>query len=141
MAARPILVVDDEPNMRTALFEALTRQGHAVDLAENGEEALINSRPIPLIWSSPDVRMPRVDGLEVLREIKKSSAQTPVVVVSGYGTVESAVEAMREGAFDYIMKPFSLDLIEQTVSRALQSANRHAKTVISKPRPRAKDAS
>ena len=127
MAARPILVVDDEPNMRTALFEALTRQGHAVDLAENGEEALDKFKANPFDLVITDVRMPRVDGLEVLREIKKSSAQTPVVVVSGYGTVESAVEAMREGAFDYIMKPFSLDLIEQTVSRALQSANRHAK--------------
>ena len=54
-----------------------------------------------------DVRMPRKDGMTLLREIKKTSPQTPVVVVSGYGTVETAVEAMRDGAFDYILKPFS----------------------------------
>ena len=120
MASRPILIVDDEPNMRTALFEALTRQGHAVDMAENGVEALekYNSNSYDLVIT--DVRMPRLDGMELLREIKKTSPNTPVVVVSGYGTVESAVEAMRDGAFDYILKPFSLDLIEETVDRALE---------------------
>lgn len=123
MTARPILVVDDEPNMRNALFEALTRQGHAVDLAENGQEAVekFNSHPFDLVIT--DVRMPRMDGMDVLKEIKKSSPAVPVVVVSGYGTVETAVEAMREGAYDYIMKPFSLDMIEQTVQRALGLPN------------------
>ena len=131
MPPRPILVVDDEPNMRTALFEALTRQGHAVDLAENGEEAIekFNDRPFDLVIT--DVRMPRLDGMELLRRIKIASPLTPVVVVSGYGTVESAVEAMREGAFDYIMKPFSLDLIEETVDRALSRT-----TCVPKIRPR-----
>jgi two-component system response regulator FlrC len=119
MPARPILVVDDEPGMRSALFEALTRQGHAVDLAENGAEAIEKFKANPFDLVITDVRMPYMDGMEVLREVKKTSNQTPVVVVSGYGTVESAVEAMREGAFDYILKPFSLDLIEETVERAL----------------------
>ena len=123
MPANPILVVDDEPNMRNALFEALTRQGHAVDLAENGLEALEKFRTHPFDLVITDVRMPRLDGMEVLREVKKSSADTPVVVVSGYGTVETAVEAMRQGAFDYILKPFSLELIEETVERALSSLN------------------
>jgi len=119
MPARPILVVDDEQPVRTALFESLTRLGHAVDLAENGAEALqkIKSRPFDLVIT--DVRMPRVDGMEVLRQIKKSAPQTPVVLITGHGTVDDAVEAMREGAFDYIVKPFSLELIEETVRRAL----------------------
>ena len=119
MTARPILVVDDEPAMRTALFEALTRQGHAVDLAENGAEALEKFQANPFDLVITDVRMPQVDGMEVLRQVKKRSPVTPVLVISGYGTIETAVEAMREGAFDYILKPFSLDLIEETVDRAL----------------------
>jgi two-component system response regulator FlrC len=133
MPANPILVVDDEPNMRNALFEALTRQGHAVDLAENGLEALEKFRANSFDLVITDVRMPRVDGMEVLREIKKSSVDTPVVVVSGYGTVETAVEAMREGAFDYILKPFSLELIEETVERALSSVNGKTGHLAGKP--------
>jgi two-component system response regulator FlrC len=109
--------------MRTALFEALTRQGHAVDVAENGFEAMEKFKAQPFDLVITDVRMPRMDGMEVLREVKKTSARTPVLVVSGYGTVETAVEAMREGAFDFIMKPFSLDLIEETVDRALAGLN------------------
>ncbi|MEW5723197.1 MAG: sigma-54 dependent transcriptional regulator [Thermodesulfobacteriota bacterium] len=124
MPPRPILVVDDEPNMRTALFEALTRQGHAVDLAENGEEALEKFRDHPFDLVITDVRMPRLDGMELLRRLKKEAPTLPVIVVSGYGTVESAVEAMRAGAFDYILKPFSLDLIEEMVERALALAGR-----------------
>jgi DNA-binding NtrC family response regulator len=123
MPAKPILVVDDEINMRNALFEALTRQGHAVDLAENGQEAIEKFKANPFDLVITDVRMPRKDGMALLREIKKASPQTPVVVVSGYGTVETAVEAMRDGAFDYILKPFSLDMIEQTVERALRNGS------------------
>ncbi|MFH1138386.1 MAG: sigma-54 dependent transcriptional regulator [Pseudomonadota bacterium] len=134
MASRPILIVDDEPNMRTALFEALTRQGHAVDMAENGVEALEKFRKNTYDLVISDVRMPRLDGMELLKEVKKVSPQTPVVIVSGYGTVECAVEAMREGAFDYILKPFSLDLIEETVDRALE---RVAKSSAPSARPAA----
>lgn len=126
MPARPILVVDDEPSMRNALFEALTRQGHAVDLAENGEEALVKFKAHPYDMVITDVRMPKLDGMELLRELNRLSPQTPVLVISGYGTVESAVDAMREGAFDYILKPFSLELIEETVDRALNSSPRES---------------
>jgi two-component system response regulator FlrC len=90
-----------------------------VDLAENGVEAIEKFKANPFDLVITDVRMPHMDGMQVLREVKKTSTQTPVVVVSGYGTVESAVEAMREGAFDYILKPFSLELLEETVERAL----------------------
>ena len=122
MPARPILVVDDEPHMRSALFEALTRQGHAVDTADNGKDALEKYKANTYDLVITDVRMPRMDGMEFMRQIKSETPDTPVVMISGYGTVESAVEAMRDGAFDYILKPFSLDLIEQTVERALSSA-------------------
>jgi len=110
--------------MRNALFEALTRQGHAVDLAENGLDALEKFQAQPFDLVITDVRMPRMDGMQLLREIKKRSSRVPVIVVTGYGTVENAVEAMREGAFDYVLKPFSLDLIEEIVLRALGQAPR-----------------
>ncbi|MDY6851069.1 MAG: sigma-54 dependent transcriptional regulator [Thermodesulfobacteriota bacterium] len=126
MPARPILVADDEQNVRTALFEILTRLGHAVDLAENGAEALEKFKAHPFDLVITDIRMPRMDGMEVLRRIKKTSPQTPVLIVTAYGTVDNAVEAMREGAFDYILKPFSLDLIEETVVRALNGHTRPA---------------
>lgn len=126
MPARPILVADDEQNVRTTLFEVLTRLGHAVDLAENGAEALEKFKAHPFDLVITDIRMPRMDGMEVLRRIKKTSPQTPVLIVTAYGTVDNAVEAMREGAFDYIVKPFSLNLIEETVARALNGHTRSA---------------
>lgn len=123
MPAKPILVVDDEPAVRQSLFEALTRQGHAVDVAENGREALDKFKAHPFELVITDARMPQVDGMEVLKNIKKTSPQTPVVVMSAYASVEYAVEAMREGAYDYVLKPISLDLIEEIVERALGERN------------------
>ncbi|MFH1092031.1 MAG: sigma-54 dependent transcriptional regulator [Pseudomonadota bacterium] len=116
MPAKRILVGDDEPGMRRASFEALTRRGHAVDLAENGAEALekFKSQHFDLVIIG--------DTLAALQEIKRTSPQTPVVVLSGHGTVEKAVEVMREGAFDYILKTLWLDLIEETLERAFKHA-------------------
>ena len=103
---RAILVVDDEESMRIALSEALARGGYRVDCVTNGHDALtrIGSESFELIIT--DVRMPKMDGLEVLQEIKKVSPQTPVIVMTAYGAVQNAVDAMRRGAADYILKPF-----------------------------------
>ncbi|MEW6264166.1 MAG: sigma-54 dependent transcriptional regulator [Thermodesulfobacteriota bacterium] len=124
MPARPILVVDDEPHPRQVLFEALTRLGHAVDLAEDGLAALDKLRENNFDLIISDVRMPRLDGLELLRMVKKTWPHLPVVLVTGYGSIEGAVQAMREGAFDYFLKPFSMDLIEETVRRAFHGLDR-----------------
>jgi len=123
MRSRPVLVVDDQPEMRTALFEALTREGYAVALAENGEEALKKFKADPFEVIITDHRMPRLDGMQLLCQIKQLSPQTPVILITDQGTVDNAVEAMREGAFDYILKPFSMEVIEETVDRALNAAN------------------
>ena len=103
---RAILVVDDEESMRIALSEALTRSGHQVDCVTNGYDALtrISTESLKLVIT--DVRMPKMDGLEVLQEIKKVSPQTPVIVITAYGAVQNAVDAMRRGATDYILKAF-----------------------------------
>ena len=120
---RAILVVDDEESMRIALSEALVRGGHQVDCVTNGYDALtrVSSESFKLIIT--DVRMPKMDGLQVLQEIKKVSPRTPVIVITAYGAVQNAVDAMRRGAADYILKPFSFDDLSAAVKRALVNGN------------------
>jgi DNA-binding NtrC family response regulator len=134
---RPILVVDDEESMRLALSEALTRSGHSVDCVSNGYDALtkINTAPVKLVIT--DVRMPKMDGLEVLQEIKKISPQTPVIVITAYGAVQNAVDAMRKGATDYILKPFSFEDLGAAVKRALTNGVRQLAVEKDDNKPRA----
>jgi DNA-binding NtrC family response regulator len=115
---RSILVVDDEPGMRAALSEALTRSGYSVLTATDGIEALEKVKRGAFDLVITDVRMPQMNGLEVLREVRRVSPKTHVVMITAYGTVPSAVEAMKEGAFDYLLKPFSCEDVEGVVGRA-----------------------
>jgi two-component system response regulator FlrC len=112
-----ILIVDDEQNMRVALFEVLSRDGHDVAVAENGEMALemIARQPPELVIT--DIKMPGMDGLELLRQVKALRPELPVVIMTGFATVDTAVEAMKQGAFDYLLKPFPVEVIEETVAR------------------------
>ena len=117
MSVRSILVADDERHLRSALFTALTRLGHAVELAENGQEALnkFHSQKFDLVIT--DLRMPSLDGLGLLKSVKKSRPEIPVIMMTAYGSVETAVEAMREGAHDFILKPFPAGVIERASLR------------------------
>jgi DNA-binding NtrC family response regulator len=119
MARENILVVDDEPDMRDALTAALRRDGLCVFTAANGVEALekVQGQSFDLIIT--DVRMPRMGGLALLQELKRTSAEIPVVMMTGYGRIEDAVEAMKAGAFDYLLKPFSLEDLKAVVAKAL----------------------
>jgi len=119
MSVKAILVADDERHLRSALFTALTRLGHAVELAENGQEAINKFQTQKFDLVITDLRMPALDGLGVLSAIKKLSPATPVIMMTAYGSVETAVEAMREGAQDFILKPFPAGVIEEAVNRAL----------------------
>lgn len=114
-----ILVVDDECSMRLALSEALRRVGYGIDMAEDGFEALQKFRKGGFQLVISDVKMPKMSGLDVLKEIKRMSPHTPVIMVTGYGTIENAVEAMKEGAADYILKPFSYEDLESAVKRTM----------------------
>jgi two-component system response regulator FlrC len=116
-----ILVVDDEAAMGVALKEALTRKGYVVDLAENGKAALKQFARGSYNMVISDMQMPGQNGLDLLKEIKKSSPLTPVLLITAYGTIEKAVEAIKEGAIDFMLKPFSLDCLEATVERALKT--------------------
>ncbi|HID10821.1 MAG TPA: sigma-54-dependent Fis family transcriptional regulator [Candidatus Latescibacteria bacterium] len=115
-----ILVVDDDQLMLDFLKEALVRQGYNVDTAEDGREALdkVKGKGYDLVIT--DVRMPGVDGMTVLESVKRDFPNTDVVVITAYGTIRNAVEAMRMGAYDYLTKPFSVDEVELVVSRALE---------------------
>ena len=130
MARENILLVDDEPDMRDALTAALRREGFCISTAANGVEALekVPGQLFDLIIT--DVRMPRMGGLALLQELRRTSASMPVVMMTGYGRIEDAVEAMKAGAFDYLLKPFSLEDLKAVVIKAL--ASRHAP---SKPTP------
>lgn len=115
--SRKILVVDDEQNMRIALFEALNRNGHEVTVAENGRMALeLVGKGVPDLVIT-DIKMPEMDGLALLRQLKTAHADLPVVIMTGFATVDTAVQAMKLGAFDYILKPFPVEIIEETVAR------------------------
>ncbi|MCA9729809.1 MAG: sigma-54-dependent Fis family transcriptional regulator, partial [Candidatus Eisenbacteria bacterium] len=114
-----VLVVDDEPLLRDFLEETLRRAGHRVTLASGGREGLERLAESPPDLVLLDIRMKGSDGLDLLPEFRSRAPQAPVIMMTGHGTVESAVQAMRLGAFDYLTKPFSADTIELTVERAL----------------------
>ena len=114
-----ILVVDDEAIMRDAVSEALRRAGHQVDAFDGGRAALDRLAIETYHLLITDLKMPGMDGLAVLEEAKRISPELPAILITAHGTIESAVEAMKKGAFDYVIKPFKLDELEILVDRAL----------------------
>ena len=117
---RKILVAEDERNLREGIAEAFREAGHDVAEAQDGEEALesIQAQIFDLVIT--DYKMPGVDGLELIRQVRMVNDQTAVIMMTAYGTVEGAVQAMRLGAFDYIQKPFNLEELELKAERALE---------------------
>lgn len=118
-----ILVVDDEELMRQFLAAALERKGYTVDVAQNGKEAsaLLKKQNYDLVIT--DMKMPDLSGLEILKKAKELNSQTAVVVMTAYGTIENAVQAMKLGAFHYLLKPFTPDALEATIERAQEHLN------------------
>ncbi len=120
MADARILVVDDERSMREVLFSMLKKEGYDVAVADGGEVAIETARREAFDAVITDVRMPKVDGLQVLRAIKELSPNTVVIVITAFGSSETAVEAMKLGAYDYITKPFKYDEVTLNIKRALE---------------------
>ena len=114
-----ILIIDDEEIARKNLTHVLTKEAYSVSAASNGEEALkcLESEFDVVIT---DLKMPGIDGMEVLEKIKTKAPDTRVIMVTGYATVQSAVEAMHKGAFNYISKPFKLEEVRLTVKQAVE---------------------
>jgi DNA-binding NtrC family response regulator len=121
MRKRNILVVEDEVRMQRIL-EVNLRDKYNVLLASNGEEALhiVKGNDVNLILT--DMKMPGKDGLSLLHDVKEFSPDIPVILITAYGTIESAVQAMKEGAYDYILKPLKMDEIEVVIEKALVHA-------------------
>jgi DNA-binding NtrC family response regulator len=119
-----LLVVDDEPQMLIAINETLRRRGYSITTAGSGIEALRKLKEKYYRLVITDMRMPEVSGIDLLRKVKNLAPQTPVILLTAYGTIQNAVEAMRDGAYDYLLKPFSSDSLENVVRKALDSAPR-----------------
>jgi two-component system response regulator PilR (NtrC family) len=123
MQAKTILVVDDEFSVRESLEKVLSKAGYITFAADSGNEALavLSEQKIDLVLS--DLKMPDGDGVELLKKIKKNYPDIEVILLTGYGTVENAVEAMREGAYDFITKPPKKAIILTAVERASERQN------------------
>ncbi len=114
-----ILVVDDEAILREAIVEALRRAGHEVEGFDAGRPALDRLAAETFHLVITDLKMPGMDGLAVLEEAKRIAADVPVILITAHGTIAGAVEAMKRGAYDYVIKPFQLDELEVLVQRAM----------------------
>ncbi len=117
MPQAKILVADDEQNLRRVLVALLRREGHEVVQAASGLEAIEKLADVDVVIT--DLRMPGADGMEVLRTASRVHPQTPVIMITAYGSVGQAVEAIKAGAFDYIEKPFEQDAIRVIVEKAI----------------------
>ncbi|UCD58206.1 MAG: response regulator [Candidatus Hydrogenedentota bacterium] len=113
-----ILVIDDEKRMCDSIKVLLSNIGYEVDTAENGRTGIekLKSREFGLVIT--DLMMPELDGFAVMKYIKENCPNTLVIVITGYASVESAVRAIRSGAYDYILKPFDFEIIKISVERA-----------------------
>ncbi|MFT5143269.1 MAG: two-component system nitrogen regulation response regulator NtrX, partial [Thalassolituus oleivorans] len=136
MAVSSILVVDDEAAIRRTLREILEYEGFAVEEAADGQEALDKVKLSRYDLILLDVKMPRIDGLEVLAKIAVDQPEVPVVMISGHGTIETAVEATKLGAYDFIEKPPDLNRLLLTIKNGLdrgvlESENRRMRQAIS----------
>lgn len=118
-----VLVVDDDANMQIAIRESLLKAGYAVSTAEDGRKAIKEMEKKSVDVVITDIQMPNLNGMELLRYIKKQTPYLPVILVTGYATVQDAVSVIKEGAFDYIQKPFDRDTLCRTVFRALGEGN------------------
>lgn len=114
-----ILVIDDEDIVRTSCSRALVPEGYEVKAAKNGLEGLkmISDEKFNLVLT--DLKMPDMDGIEVLKRIKEEWPEIEVIIITGYQTVDTAVKSIKLGAFDYIEKPFTPDALVAAVAKAL----------------------
>ncbi|MEZ4273361.1 MAG: response regulator, partial [Myxococcota bacterium] len=112
-----ILLVDDEPSIRLTVADALLSAGHEVEVASNGQEAMtiMERRTFDLVVT--DIRMPKLDGLSLFRQVRQMSPDTDVILMTAYGEVSDAVAALKEGAFDYLTKPFDTDELLMRLER------------------------
>jgi diguanylate cyclase (GGDEF)-like protein len=116
-----ILVVDDEASLRAILSQVLGEEGHEVTQAASGEEALESFKKENFHLVITDIKMPGMNGIDLLREVKDIKPETQVIIMTSHASVDSAITALRHGAYDYLMKPFEdIDLISAVANRAIE---------------------
>lgn len=119
-----ILIVDDEEGLREGLSKLLEDEGYAVKCAEDGEKALEIVRSTHIDLMLTDMRMPGMSGIELLKQVRKIREEIGVIILTGYGEIESYIEAMNFGAMEYVSKPFKVNELKFIVSKILnQSTN------------------
>jgi DNA-binding response OmpR family regulator len=123
MKGRSVLIVDDEKNILLTLSQSLEVLQLETDTAINGEDALTKLKEKDFSLILLDLRMPGIDGMEVLRQVREIRPDIRIIMISAYGTIEVAVEAMKLGAVDFIQKPFSPEEVRALVSRVLDREN------------------
>src|SRR5882757_3479811 len=116
----PLLLVEDKTELRAMLRKALERAGHKVDEAPDGSAAVAKVRARRYLLVLTDLKLPGCSGLDVLRETKQADPTIPVILITAYGSVEEAVTAMKEGAYDFIQKPVDLEHLNLLVARATE---------------------
>ncbi len=118
-----LLIVDDDANIRESLRDRFVARGHDVSTAVDGKDALVKIRRDRPDLVLLDIQMPELDGIGVLQKLQHDGVDVTVVVITAFGTVDRAVQAMKNGAYDFIQKPFEPALVEETVKRALERTN------------------
>ncbi len=118
MTKKRVLVVDDEENLRNMLTMIIRKEGYDVDTSVNGKEALIKIREDNYDFVLCDIKMPKLDGLGLLRKLNSNNGNDTIIMMSAYGAIDTAIEAMKLGAYDYISKPFKTDEIILTLKKA-----------------------
>ncbi len=127
---KSILVVDDDQQMRAAMKEAVVRMGYKSVLAEDPVDALKKLDDMSVSMIITDMKMPKMDGLSFIREARKRIGSLPILVITGYATVESAVDVMKEGVCDYLIKPFSFEDLTNTIEAIMSRDSNNSKEII-----------
>ena len=115
-----VLVVDDEEDILETIPDVLRKWGHNPIIAKNGKEGLAKFKEYPVDFVITDMKMPEMDGLTLLEKIQQLEKQALVILLTGYPSLDSAVTAMRNGAFDYLVKPVNMDELKLRIERGLE---------------------
>ena len=127
------MIVDDELNMRLVLAAMLKREGYEVASAADGAEALSILKSGPVAAVVTDLKMPHIDGMELLNRVSMEYPDIPVIIITAHGTVATAVEALKKGALDYITKPFELEEMKSVISKAIKTRNLKVNELLAPP--------
>ena len=122
-----ILVIDDERSIRNSMKEILTFEGYEVTVAENGLEGVIAVKTEKPDVVFCDIKMPKMEGIEVLQRIREFTTEIPIIMISGHGTIDTAIEAIKKGAYDFIEKPLDLNRLLITIKNATHSRDHYTK--------------